>query len=71
MEQLNVLQVFLAQAAPEAAAPVAPTPPDLSFWGSMLNAGWQEQFVMLILVGFSVVSWAIIAYKHRMLSRAY
>ena len=43
MEQLNVMQVFLAQAAPEvakqAAAPVAPPPPDLSFWGSMLNAG--------------------------------
>ena len=71
MEQLNVLQVFLAQAAPEAAAPVAPPPPDLSFWGSMLNAGWQEQLVMVILVGISVVSWAIIAYKHRMLSRAY
>ena len=75
MEQLNVLQVFLAQAAPEvakqAASPVAPPPPDLSFWGSMLNAGWVEQLVMVILVGFSVVSWAIIGYKHRMLRRAY
>jgi biopolymer transport protein TolQ len=75
MEQLNVLQVFLAQAAPEvakqAASAVAPAPPDLSFWGSMLNAGWAEQLVMVVLVGFSVVSWAIIGYKHRMLRRAY
>ncbi|MBT6178839.1 MAG: protein TolQ [Deltaproteobacteria bacterium] len=37
----------------------------------MLNAGWAEQLVMVVLVGFSVVSWAIIGYKHRMLRRAY
>ena len=74
MEKLNVLQVFLAQAAPEvakqAAAPATP-PPDFSFWGSILSAGWVEQLVMLVLVGFSIVSWAIISYKFRMLRKAY
>ena len=61
MDRMNAVHVFLSQAeAAPAAAPLAPAPPDLSFWGSMLNAGWVEQLVMLILVGFSVISWAII-----------
>ena len=74
METMNVINVVLAQAAPppapEAAIP-APAAPDLSFFGSIANAGLAEQLVMLLLVVFSVVSWAIIAYKYTLIRRAY
>ena len=69
MESFNVIQVMLSQSA--AAATPAPPPPDLSFWGSILNAGVAEQAIMLLLLGFSVISWAIIAYKWKMLRKAY
>ena len=69
MESLNVIQVMLSQPA-AVATPSAP-PPDMSFWGSILNAGIAEQIVMLFLLGFSIISWAIIAYKWKMLRKAY
>ena len=69
MESLNVIQVMLSH--PATAANPAPPPPDLSFWGSILNAGIAEQVVMLLLLGFSIISWAIIAYKWKMLRKAY
>ena len=74
METMNVINVVIAQAAPEEAAEVTPAVaagPDLSFWGSIANAGLSEQLVMLLLVVFSVVSWAIIAYKYTLIRRAY
>ena len=74
METMNVINVVLAQAAPspapEAAVP-APAGPDLSFFGSIANAGLAEQLVMILLVVFSVISWAIIAYKYTLIRRAY
>ena len=36
----------------------------------MLQANWVVQFTLLLLVFFSVVSWAIIGSKHRQLKRA-
>ena len=71
MESLNVIHVLLSQPAQSALATPAPPPPDLSFWGSVINAGFSEQVVMLTLLGFSVTSWAIIAYKWRVLRRAH
>ena len=74
METMNVINVVLAQAAPspapKAAVP-APAGPDLSFFGSIANAGLAEQLVMILLVVFSVISWAIIAYKYTLIRRAY
>ena len=60
---------MLSQPAPT--PPPAAPPPDMSFWGSILNAGIAEQAVMLLLFGFSIVSWAIIGYKWRILRKAY
>jgi biopolymer transport protein TolQ len=71
MESLNVIHVLLSQSARAAVATPAPPPPDLSFWGSVVNAGISEQVVMVTLLGFSVASWAIIVYKWRVLRRAY
>lgn len=72
MEHISVIRVALAQAA-ESAAPVIPVAPraDYGIWGSIVNAGFSEQIVMLILVGFSAVSWAIITFKLRNLRKAY
>ena len=60
METMNVINVVLAQAEPAATpAPEVAVPPagsDLSFFGSIANAGLAEQLVMLLLVIFSVVS---------------
>ncbi len=68
MEPVQITHVFLAQAAAEAAA----TPvPDYGFWSAVSGAGMGEKLVMLLLLGFSVVSWAIIAYKVRTVRRAY
>ncbi len=69
MESFNVIQVLLSQSAPVVSTP-APPPPDLSFWGSVLNAGFSEQLIMLLLLGFSIVSWAIIGYKWKVLRNA-
>ncbi len=67
MEPLHVITVTLAQAAPDAAAPAV----DYSFWSAVSGAGALEKIIMLILFGFSMVSWAIIAYKVRSLRRSW
>lgn len=41
------------------------------FWDSVVHAGVLEKVVMLVLLGFSVFSWAIIAFKYRSVKRAY
>lgn len=66
MQPVRVIQVILGQAA----AP-APAVPDYGFWNAVLGAGVVEKAVMLLLLGFSVVSWAIIYYKARSVRRAY
>jgi biopolymer transport protein TolQ len=63
MEHLNVISATLAQAG-------EPTV-DYGFWSSLLNAGVVEKAVLVFLLFFSVISWAIIAYKYRTLRRAY
>ena len=68
MGSFNIVQVMLSQ--PETVNTANPKT-DLSFWGSILNAGIAEQIVMLLLLVFSAISWAIILYKWRMLRRAY
>ncbi|HOF05054.1 MAG TPA: protein TolQ [Syntrophales bacterium] len=40
-----------------------------SIFGMILDAGLMVKFVLLLLLGFSVVSWAIIWWKYRTLSR--
>jgi biopolymer transport protein TolQ len=69
MEPTKVMNVILAQAA-DAPASAAP-PNDYGFVAAVLHAGLSEQIIMLVLLGFSVVSWAIIVYKWRTLRRAY
>jgi biopolymer transport protein TolQ len=69
MEPLHIIGATLGQAA--AAAEVSPAPPDYSFWTAVLNAGLPEKAVMVFLLAFSVVSWAIIFYKSRTVRRAY
>src|SRR5690242_14578130 len=69
MEPLHFISVTLAQAAPDAAAP-APVI-DYSFWSAVSGAGAAEKSIMLLLFAFSIVSWAIIAYKTRSLRRAW
>lgn len=65
----SFIPVILGQAEP---APVAAATPsvDYGFWASIAHAGLTEQLVMLVLFGFSVVSWAIIVHKWRRLRRA-
>ncbi len=65
MDPSGIIHAVLAQAA----APAPAT--DYGFWYSVLHAGLVEKLVMLVLLGFSVISWAIIAFKWRTLRRAY
>ena len=65
MEHTNVIYAALAQAGD-----ALPTT-DYGFWSSLVNAGVVEKSVLVFLLFFSVISWAIIAYKYRMLRRAY
>src|SRR5262245_765700 len=67
MESAQIIDVFLAQPAPPAMPPAI----DYGFWSAVSGAGLGEKIVMLLLLGFSVVSWAIIAYKARSVRRAY
>ncbi|MDY6852947.1 MAG: flagellar motor protein MotA, partial [Thermodesulfobacteriota bacterium] len=39
-------------------------------WGMVINSGFVIKIVMLLLLGFSVVSWAIIIFKFNQLKRA-
>ena len=76
MASNQIVQVLLTQANPLSPAPrlapgSSPTPPDYGFWASVFHAGKVEQLIMLSLVGFSLVSWAIIAFKWRSIRRAY
>jgi biopolymer transport protein TolQ len=66
MDPTGVIDVIVAQAA-------SPAPPavDYGFWYSVFHAGLVEKLVMLVLLFFSVISWAIIAFKWRTLRRAY
>ena len=73
METMNVINVVLAQAAPspapEAAVPLQPVPIS-PFW--LDCECWSGRaLVMILLVVFSVISWAIIAYKYTLIRRAY
>ena len=45
-------------------------PTEYGFWSTVWQAGLPEKTVMLVLFGFSVVSWAIIVQKWRTLRQA-
>ena len=64
MEPLNVVRAVVLQSG-EAMAP------DYGFWSSLVNAGWVEKLVLVFLLFFSMMSWAIILFKYRTLRRAY
>jgi biopolymer transport protein TolQ len=66
MNPTHFIEVFLAQSPSPAEAK-----PDFGFWYSVAHAGPTEQFVMLLLLVFSAISWAIIIYKWKNLRRAY
>jgi biopolymer transport protein TolQ len=69
MDPQGIVQVMLAQAA--ATPPVASVPVgNYGFWDSVMGAGLPEKLVMLALLGFSIFSWAIIAFKYRTVKRA-
>lgn len=44
---------------------------EYGFWASVMHAGLVEKLVMTVLLMFSIISWAIIAFKWRMLRRAH
>ena len=68
MQPVHVIDVMLGQAA----APPAVTPaPDYGFWAAVMGAGLVEKIVLVVLLAFSVVSWAVIYYKARSVRRAY
>ena len=67
MNALYLAQLLLAQTPPAPAV----APPSYGFIESMLTAGLPEKAVMLLLIIFSVVSWAIIYFKWRTIRRAY
>ena len=64
MEPLNVVRAVVLQSG-EAMAP------DYGFWSSLVNAGWVEKLVLVFLLFFSMMSWAIILFKYRTPRRAY
>lgn len=66
MQPSHVIDVMLGQAA----APTPP-PPDYGFWSAVMGAGVVEKVVLVVLLAFSIVSWAIIYYKSRNVRRAY
>ncbi|MEO1482959.1 MAG: protein TolQ [Myxococcota bacterium] len=68
METPTIIRVALGQAGEQ--APAVPAG-DYGFWASIVNAGLFEQAVMVLLLIFSVISWAIIYFKARGLSKAY
>jgi len=66
MQPVRVIQVMLGQAA----AP-SPAVPDYGFWQAVMGAGLVEKIILVVLLGFSIISWAIIWYKARYVRRAY
>jgi len=67
MEPFRIIETVLAQTAADATLPTR----DYGFWAAVGNAGLGEKLVMLFLLGFSVVSWAVIVYKLRNIRRSY
>lgn len=68
MNVTHFVEAFLAQSAP-----IGPNPTptnDFGFISAILAAGAGEKIIMLILFGFSVVSWGVIAAKWRVIQRA-
>jgi len=65
MHSLNVIHAIVAQVGEGGPAT------DYGFWSSLMNAGVVEKGVLVFLLIFSVISWAIIAFKYRNLRRAY
>jgi len=72
MESSGIIHIFLTQTPPaaEAAAPSVVLP-DYGFMYSITHAGTVEQLTMGLLLVFSVISWGIIAYKAKILRRAF
>ncbi|HSI05873.1 MAG TPA: protein TolQ [Myxococcota bacterium] len=67
MNALYVASLLLGQTPPAPAV----APPSYGFIESMVTAGLPEKAVMVLLIIFSVVSWAIIYFKWRTIRRAY
>jgi len=56
---------------PNVIAPLLATPPTgLNVWSLVLEAGPMSKLVLLVLAGFSVASWAIMAERYRRFRRA-
>lgn len=68
MEPVQVINVVLSQAP---ANPAVPPATDFGFWSAIGGAGMGEKLIMLVLVAFSIISWAIIVYKIKSVRRAY
>jgi biopolymer transport protein TolQ len=70
MDPHGVIHFFLAEASSADASSGVPLI-NYGFWYSVLHAGIVEKLVLIVLLGFSVFSWAIIAFKWRTVKRAY
>ena len=66
MTPSHYVNAFLGQAPAPAPLPAV----DYGFFASVLHAGLGEKIVMGILMIFSILSWAVIAYKFRTVRRA-
>jgi len=70
MDPHGIIHFFLAQASPAEPASGGALI-SYGFWYSVMHAGVVEKLVLLVLMGFSVFSWAIIVFKLRTVKRAY
>ncbi len=50
--------------------PLATAPQELNVWVLVWEAGWMAKFVLALLIGFSVISWGIVAERWRRFRRA-
>lgn len=66
MELVTTIVIFVTQIIEEKVEPSSPH----GVWELILGAGLMVKFVMLILVVFSVISWAIIFFKYRQVKSA-
>lgn len=64
---LTTLQATAGQPAP---APATPVVTDISLWETMTHSGPISFAALLLLIAFSVTSWAIIVHKYLSLRRA-